>query len=143
MVIDRWLIAVNFEQRCSKSRTDPQNANATLDGNLHDLCAITEQMQRDLPAATTPALTSLQAARVAQKYCEDRLQTFTETSSTRPELCLAWSRQGVVRAALRDAAILGAQTTAQGNTQRGLYTHNSFINQPCELLPKKREQQPL
>ena len=43
-----WLITVNIAQRCSNTRTDPQNDDAKHSGKLHDLCRITELVQREL-----------------------------------------------------------------------------------------------
>jgi len=62
-VLRQWLIAVNIAQRCSNTRTDPQNADATLFGNFHDLCAITELEQRELPTATSHQFGLIEAHR--------------------------------------------------------------------------------
>ena len=62
-MLRQWLIAVNIAQRCSNTRTDPQNADATLYGNFHDLCAITELAQHELPTATSHQFGLIEAHR--------------------------------------------------------------------------------
>ena len=58
-----WLINVNIAQRCSNTRTDPQNADATLSDNLHDLWSITELAQHELPTATSHQFGLIEAHR--------------------------------------------------------------------------------
>ena len=86
-----WLITVNIAQRCSNTRTDPQNDDAKHSGKLHNLCRITELVQRELRSCESRLTNFANPVRNPSQNAQDRLQAFTDTSSTCPEPCSAWS----------------------------------------------------
>ena len=92
-----WLITVNIAQRCSNTRTDPQNDDAKHSGKLHDLCRITELVQRELRSCESRLTNFANPVRNPPQNAQDRLQTFNDSSLTCPELCLTWSRRAVWR----------------------------------------------